>query len=73
MGCHRYGTNADVPGGVCCTVHGSAPEPRQQMAPAADSQLDRVLAEFKGLTAALTFTEEGLRAVLRIDRKPVDQ
>ena len=43
------------------------------MAPAANSQLDRVLSDFKGMTAALTFTEEGLRAVLRIDRKPASR
>lgn len=64
------GSGTSGTGGVGCTIHGSAAEPRQLMAPVAGSQLDRLLAEFKGMTAALTFTEEGLRAVLRIERKP---
>jgi len=64
------GSESGGPGSVGCTVHGSAAEPRQPQAPAAGSQLDRLLAEFKGMTTALTFTEDGLRAVLRIERKP---
>jgi hypothetical protein len=66
------GSGVGGPGSVCCTIHGSAAEPSQPMTPTSGSQLDRLLAEFQGMTAALTFTEEGLRAVLRIDRKPVE-
>ncbi len=67
------GLASDGPRGVCCTIHGSAAAPRQQQAPAPGSRLDRLITEFKGMTAALTFTEEGLRAVLRIDRKMAEQ
>ena len=67
---HSDGTRTIPPNRMHCSIHGSADAPRQAPAPARDSPLDRLLSEFTGLTAALTFTEEGLRAVLRIDRKP---
>ena len=54
---------------VVCTVHGSPPDPRQAMAPADDSPTARLMRDFADLTAALTFTPEGLRAVLTIERK----
>ncbi|NOZ40333.1 MAG: DUF1559 domain-containing protein [Planctomycetes bacterium] len=57
---------------VRCSLHGDANAPRQPTAPVRDSQLDHLLSEFAGMTAALTFTEDGLRAVLRIDRQRVD-
>lgn len=55
-----------------CSIHGDANAPRQPKAPVQNSQLDRLLSEFTGATATLTFTEEGLRAVLRVDRQRVD-
>ena len=55
---------------VRCSIHSSTETPHQTAAPAETSRIGRLLSELKGLTAALTFTEEGLRAVLLIDRKP---
>ncbi|MFN0121094.1 MAG: hypothetical protein ACKV2V_11400 [Blastocatellia bacterium] len=52
-----------------CSLHGFAGAPRQQAAPVADSGPGKLLREFAGLTTTLTFTEEGLRAVLTIDRE----
>jgi hypothetical protein len=54
---------------VTCTVHGSALEPRQAEEPARDSPLDRLMRGFADLTASLTFREDGLRAVLVVERK----
>jgi hypothetical protein len=54
---------------VRCTVHGSALGPRQGPAPAQDSALDRLLREFHGMTATLSFHEDGLRASVIIDRR----
>jgi hypothetical protein len=39
------------------------------MAPADDSPTGRLMRDFADLTAGLTFTPEGLRAVLTIERK----
>jgi hypothetical protein len=66
---HGNGNGSQPRSSVRCSIHGTAAEPLQATAPEEDSQLDRLLSQFTGLTAALTFTEEGLRAVLRIDRK----
>jgi len=54
---------------VVCSVHGSPTAPRQAAAPAANSALGVLLKEFAGLTAELTFLEDGLHAVLTIRRK----
>jgi hypothetical protein len=54
---------------VECTVHGSPAAPRQPDAPAEDSELGQLLRHFKGLTATLTFTPEGLRAALEVRKK----
>ncbi len=54
---------------VTCSVHGSADAPRQLAAPAAGSPTGRLLSEFGGATAALTFLEDGLHAVVTIERK----
>jgi hypothetical protein len=75
-----YGTHHVCPDGgryvlapdgksVVCTVHGSALDARQTTAPAPDSPTARLMRDFQDLSAALTFTPEGLRAVLTIDRK----
>ena len=51
---------------VTCSVHGSADAPRQLAAPAAGSPTGRLMSEFGGATAALTFLEDGLHAVVTI-------
>ena len=63
------GNESRPPVSVHCSLHGTAATPRQAIAPKKDSQLDRLLSRFKGLTAALTFTKEGLRARLELERK----
>jgi hypothetical protein len=52
-----------------CTVHGWDREPRQRTAPLPESPSTRLMREFAGLSATLTFREDGLQAVLLIDRK----
>ena len=54
---------------VQCSVHGTTSAPRQPAKPAPKSDLGRLLRHLKGLTATLTFTGEGLRAVVEIQRK----
>lgn len=54
---------------VTCSVHGSADAPRQLTAPAAGSPTGRAMNDFGGATAALTFLEDGLHAVVTIRRK----
>ena len=54
---------------VTCSIHGSAGAPRQLAAPPAGSVTDRWLKQFTGLTAELTFLEDGLHAVVIINRK----
>jgi hypothetical protein len=54
---------------VTCSVHGSADAPRQLSVPAGGSPTGRVLGEFGGATAVLTFLEDGLHAVVTIERK----
>lgn len=54
---------------VKCSIHGNALTPRQPAAPLRDSALDKLMNSFAGATATLEFKEEGLRAVVTIDRK----
>jgi hypothetical protein len=54
---------------VTCSVHGSAAAPRQLAAPAKNSPMGRLIKDFGGLTAELTFLEDGLHAVVTIQRK----
>ncbi|HEX9329560.1 MAG TPA: hypothetical protein VF915_23735, partial [Reyranella sp.] len=54
---------------MTCSVHGSAREPRQAKEPGERSPAGQLMRDLKELTAALTFTEHGLRAVLTIERK----
>ncbi len=54
---------------MTCSVHGTALHPRQPAAPTARSAMGRLLDDFGGLTAELTFLEDGLHAVVTIDRK----
>ena len=65
------GTAAPLtPGGraMTCSVHGTALAPRQGSAPAQDQSLGKLLSSFAGLEATLTFLEDGLHAVVTIDR-----
>jgi hypothetical protein len=55
--------------GMTCSVHGSALAPRQAPAPAQDQSLGKLLSTFAGLEATLTFLEDGLHAVVTIERK----
>ena len=43
--------------------------PRQLVAPAKGSAMDRLMKDFSGLTAQLTFLEDGLHAVVTVERK----
>jgi hypothetical protein len=64
----RYTLSAD--GKECsCTAHGSARLPRQGLAPSDSAGPARALRDFGGLTATLTFLEDGLHAVLVLEPK----
>jgi tetratricopeptide (TPR) repeat protein len=54
---------------VRCSLHGTLMAPRQRIAPSLSSPMGQVLKDFGGLTAALTFLEDGLHAVVTIERK----
>ena len=64
----QYALSED--GKTCsCSVHGSARDPRQQRTPDEATGVGKALQQFNGLTATLTFMEDGLHAVVVIDRK----
>ena len=64
----KYMFNAD--GTRCtCSIHGSYLEPRQRLTPAEDSELARLMRQFTNLSAALTFTDQGLRAVVVVEKR----
>ncbi|MBA3804754.1 MAG: hypothetical protein H0X14_03455 [Acidobacteria bacterium] len=54
---------------VSCSIHGSVLDPRQPSAPTEASAPSKLLRELAGATATLNFTQDGLRAVVVIDRK----
>ncbi len=54
---------------VTCSVHGSALAPQQPRSPSATSAAGRAMRSLDDATATLTFLPEGLRAVVRINRK----
>ncbi|MBI3828407.1 MAG: hypothetical protein HY291_02765 [Planctomycetes bacterium] len=54
---------------VACSVHGSALHPTQAMAPDENRSMGKLMQSFAGMTAALTFMEDGLHAVVTLDRK----
>jgi hypothetical protein len=54
--------------GVRCSHHGTALDPHQAAVPQDNAAIDTMLREFTGLTVTLTFLEDGLHAVLVIDR-----
>jgi hypothetical protein len=51
---------------VECTVHGTAGRPRQPLAPAEEGKM---LYGAAGISASLTFLEDGLHAVVNVRRK----
>ncbi len=64
----RYALSPD--GKTCsCSLHGTAQDPRQALAPAETTGKASVMENFGGLTATLTFLEDGLHAVLVLERK----
>ncbi|MBV8858225.1 MAG: hypothetical protein JOZ02_14940 [Acidobacteria bacterium] len=54
---------------VSCSVHGTAAEPRQPVAPSDESPAGRTMRRLTDLTGTLTFKEDGLHAVLVVKRK----
>ena len=52
------------------TLYGSQLQPRQPERPAPDSDTAQALGGLGGVTVSLTFLEDGLHAVLQIDRRP---
>lgn len=54
---------------IMCSAHGTAQSPRQPVAPIESSAQGKLLNSFSDLTTTLTFLEDGLRAVVVIDRK----
>lgn len=64
----RYVPSPDG-GSMQCSVHGSVHAPKQPLAPSEKSSLGKLLREFDDMTLSLTFLEDGLRAVVTIDRK----
>jgi hypothetical protein len=63
----HYSIGAD--GAVTCSKHGSATAPHQSTAPAATSELGKLLGEFSDMSLSLTFLEDGLHAVVNLERK----
>jgi hypothetical protein len=53
---------------VNCSVHGSVLNPRQALTPDENGSMGKLMSTFQGMTAAVTFTDEGLRAVVTVDR-----
>ena len=54
---------------VTCSVHGTAGHAAAARRPAANSPIGQLLKDFDGVTAELTFLEDGLHAVVTIERK----
>lgn len=52
-----------------CSIHGGWHHARQLTAPVEDSATAKTTRSFAGMTATLTFLEDGLHAVVTIDRK----
>jgi hypothetical protein len=68
----NYLLSAD--GRTCkCSIHGSIAAPQQPAAPNEDSALGKLRKEFTTMTAALTFLEDGLHAVVIMDRKQLGE
>ena len=57
---------------VACSIHGTMQHPKQPDRPASDSALGRQLAQFRDLSVRLTFLEDGLHAVVTLQRQPAE-
>jgi hypothetical protein len=64
----RYVVAADAKS-AACSVHGDEANPRQPPAPNEASDLGRLMQGLRGVTATLSFLEDGLRAVVTVERK----
>lgn len=71
MFCPEGGNFELTPDGksIACSVHGSALAPRQQAGPSDKSTTARALNSFAGMTVTFSFLEDGLHAVVTVDRK----
>jgi prepilin-type processing-associated H-X9-DG protein len=69
--CPDHGTYSAANDGtaIVCSVHGSALAPHQPRAPSEQSSTSQLLRGFTGMTVTLTFRDEGLHAVVNVDRK----
>jgi hypothetical protein len=65
-GSYRVGADGKQ---VECPVHGKISAPMQPIAPAPDGPFGQAIAKFKGATLALTLLEDGLHAVVTVERK----
>jgi hypothetical protein len=54
---------------ITCSVHGSGLLPKQPAAPAEGSATTKLMRDFTGMSVALTFLEDGLHAVVTIERR----
>ena len=64
----RYAVTGDG-SQVTCSVHGTAAQPQQLAKPAKGSPMGSLMDDFSGVTAELTFLEDGLHAVVTVERK----
>jgi hypothetical protein len=67
--CPDLGTYTCADGGCTCSVHGGWNSPRQPPAPNENSATAKTVRAFGGLSATLTFREDGLHAAVTIERK----
>lgn len=69
--CPEHGKYVVAPDGksVSCNIHGTALSSRQPLAQTETSAPNKLLRDFKALTVALTFLEDGLHAVVEVERK----
>jgi len=71
MYCPSHGRYIVSPEGnsVSCSVHGSALSPRQSLELAKQSRVRALTEKLKDVSLALTFLEDGLQAVVTVERK----
>jgi hypothetical protein len=69
--CHDGGRYHLTPDGkvATCSVHGSALDPKQPNAPSDQTGLGKLIHDLAEVTATLTFVEDGLHAVVAVERK----
>jgi hypothetical protein len=69
--CPEHGKYEVGPDGksVSCSIHGTVLAPKQPPAQTESSAPNKLLRDFKDLAVSLTFLEDGLHAVMQIERK----